>query len=61
MKQNSIPIGFGFAMAMEPEALRNFAVLPEAEKNKVIDRAKHATNKQEMKALITDLSNKTLS
>ncbi len=47
-----LPLGFGFAMAQRPEAMERFAALPEAEREALVNRARGARSKQEMRACV---------
>ena len=61
MDIRGIPLGFGFALAMEPDALRNFAILPQEQRIQVIQRAKTSTDKPSMKQLVSQLASGKLS
>jgi len=50
-----LPLGFGFAMAQRPEAMERFAALPEAEREALVNRARGARSKQEMRACVDAL------
>lgn len=50
-----LPLGLGLAMAQRPEALERFAALPEAERNSLVERARSARSKQEMRACVDSL------
>lgn len=50
-----LPLGLGLAMAQRPEALERFAALPEAERNSLVERARGARSKQEMRACVDSL------
>ncbi len=56
MDIRGIPVGFGFALAMEPDALRNFATLPHSRRSAVVERAKAVSGKAEMRQLIDALA-----
>ncbi len=56
MDIRGIPIGFGFALAMEPDALRNFATLPQDQRSAVIQRARLTASKEEMHKILDDLA-----
>ncbi len=59
MEQTSLvgdlPLGFGMAMAQRPEAMERFAALPEAERQAVLDQARNARSKQEMRSCVDQL------
>ena len=40
---NSLPIGFGMALAMNPPAFNAYSSLTEEEKDALIERARHAS------------------
>jgi len=50
-----LPVGFGLAMAQRPEAMERFAALPEAERQAMVDRARNARSKQEMRSCVDQL------
>lgn len=50
-----LPLGLGLAMAQRPEAMERFAALPEAERNSLVERARSARSKQEMRACVDSL------
>lgn len=50
-----LPLGLGLAMAQRPEAMERFTALPEAERQAVVDQARGARTKQEMRACVDRL------
>lgn len=50
-----LPLGLGLAMAQRPEALERFAALPEAERQAVLDAARAAGSKAEMRSCVDRL------
>lgn len=50
-----LPLGFGAAMAQFPAAMEIFANLPPEERQALIERARSAQSKQEMRACIDSL------
>ena len=50
-----LPLGFGFAMAQRPEAMERFAALPEAERENLVEQARNARTRQEMRACVDQL------
>lgn len=60
MKNNNpsadLPIGFGMALAMNPEAMKAFSSLPESGQKQFIDRAGFVKSKAEMEALVRSLT-----
>ncbi len=55
MKKSDMPVGFGMALAMNPEAMGNFAVLSEAEKQQIIDGTHSVTSKSEMRRYVDNI------
>lgn len=56
MNQNEIPLGFGFALAQNPEAMEHFSTLSAERRSEVLQKAHSVTSKQEMKALVNSLT-----
>lgn len=52
MQQNEMPIGFGMALAMNPEAMQKFAGLPEAVKQEIIRGTHAVSSKSEMRQYV---------
>ena len=52
---NSLPIGFGMALAMNPPAFNAYSSLTEEEKDALIERARHASTEEEMHAIVAKL------
>ena len=50
MDQQQLPQGFSMALSQRPEAMERFAALPAAERQAVIDAARAAGSKAEMRA-----------
>ncbi len=50
-----LPLGLGLAMAQKPEAMERFAALPEAERQALVDQARGARTKQEMRSCVDQL------
>ena len=50
-----LPMGFGMALAMNEPAMRGYAGLTEAEKEKVILRCKDVKTKAQMQKIVDDL------
>ncbi len=57
MSQNHAPDGFGFYLNQNTAAMNRYAQLSQQEKQAFIDRARCATNKDEMYALVASLAN----
>ena len=56
MEKNDLPLGFSYALARNPEAMRNFSLLPESRKSEILQRAHAVSSKEEMRAIVDDLS-----
>lgn len=56
MDRNEMPLGFGFALAQNPEAMMNFANLPEPQRSAVLERAHTASSKYEMQSVVNELA-----
>ena len=52
---NSLPIGFGMALAMNPPAFNAYSSLTEEEKDALIERARYAFTEEEMHEIGTKL------
>ena len=52
MENNEMPIGFGMALAMNPEAMEKFASLPENKKAEIINGTHSVSSKAEMKQYV---------
>ena len=50
-----LPLGLNLAMAQRPDAAARFAALPEAERRSVVEQARNARSKQEMRACVDAL------
>jgi len=56
MTRNDLPLGFSFALAQNPEAMKKFSNLPEPRQYEVLQRASRVSSKDEMQALVNSLS-----
>lgn len=56
MDRSDLPLGFTFALAMNPDAMQNFSQLSESEKDDVVRKARSVSSKAEMNALVNVLS-----
>lgn len=55
MENYDMPIGFGMALAMNPEAMEKFAALPESKKQAII-RGTHSVNsRSEMRQYVENI------
>lgn len=55
MKQHEIPVGFGMALAMNPEAMDQFAQLSDHQKQELINAAHAVNSKNEMQQLVESI------
>lgn len=53
-----MPLGLGLAMAQHPAAMERFSSLPEEERRAVVEQARSARTKQEMRACVDALLKK---
>lgn len=56
MERNEIPLGFGMSLAQNPEAMQKFALLNEAEKQKILEKTHSITSKEEMRQFVNSIS-----
>ena len=52
MDQRELPQGLSLALAQRPEAMERFAALPESERQAIVDAARAAASKKEMRACV---------
>jgi uncharacterized protein YdeI (YjbR/CyaY-like superfamily) len=50
-----VPIGFGMALAMNPNALNTYSAMTEEQKQAILNRAHHAKSEQEMHEIVNSL------
>ncbi|MGN0599777.1 MAG: YdeI/OmpD-associated family protein [Oscillospiraceae bacterium] len=55
MENYEMPIGFGMALAMNPEAMQKFASLPESKKQEIINGTHSVSSKKEMQQYVENL------
>ncbi|MGN1089084.1 MAG: hypothetical protein ACI4Q6_01680 [Huintestinicola sp.] len=55
MEKNEMPVGFGMALAMNPEAMQKFASLPENKKQEIINGTHTVSSKAEMHRYVENL------
>lgn len=55
-KKDEMPLGLGFGLAMNDEAMDHFSNLSDAEKKQVIETARTVQSKKEMNHLIQDIA-----
>ena len=54
--KNEMPMGFVFQLSLNEKAMKNFARMTDEEKNQVLDAARSVTSKEQMKGIVSDLS-----
>ena len=54
--ENNLPLGFSFALAQNPEAMKAFSNFPEAKRTEILNRAKSVASKLEMQEFVNGLS-----
>ncbi|MGN0612836.1 MAG: hypothetical protein ACI4JB_02970 [Porcipelethomonas sp.] len=57
MEQDKIPMGFGMALAMNPEAMEKFALLPEKKKQAIINGTHAVSSRSEMRQYVENIKN----
>lgn len=50
-----VPIGFGMALAMNPNALNTYSAMTEEQKQAILNRAQSAKSEQEMHEIVNSL------
>lgn len=58
MKNYEMPIGFSMALALNPQAMENFAALTEAQKQEIINGTHNIKSKKEMQQYVDNLTKK---
>ena len=53
--ENNLPLGFSFALAQNPEAMKAFSSFPEAKQTEILNCAKSVVSKSEMQELVNGL------
>ena len=54
--EESMPLGFRFALAQNPEAMKKFSSLSQEQQSELIQKARAVSSKREMQALVHSLS-----
>ena len=54
--ENNLPLGFSFALAQNPEAMKAVSNLSVAKQTEILNRAKSVVSKSEMQMLVNSLS-----
>ena len=55
VNRNELPLGFSFALAQNPEAMKVFSNLPESKQSEILQKAHAVTSKNEMQSLVNSL------
>ena len=55
MEKNEMPVGLGMALAMNPEAMQKYALLPEKKKQEIINGTHTISSKAEMKQYVENI------
>lgn len=50
-----VPIGFGMALAMNPNALNTYSAMSEEQKQAILDKAHHARSEREMHEIVNSI------
>ncbi len=53
--QTEMPLGLGFSLAMNQDAMTKFSNLPDSEKRQVIESARNIQSKQQMESFVNSL------
>lgn len=56
MDKNEVPLGFGFALAQNPEAMKHFSSLPKSKQSEILQKAHTVSSKDEMQSLVNGLA-----
>lgn len=59
MERNDLPLGFGFALAQNPDAMQYFSKLPRSKQAEILQKAHAVSSKAEMRSLVSSLSRQT--
>ena len=55
MKQADTPIGFSFALAKNPKAMKTFSSLPQSMQTDILQKASKVSSRAQMQALVDEL------
>ena len=56
MNRNDVPLGFGFALVQNPEAMKYFSALSEEKQSEILQQARSVSSRDEMQSLVASLS-----
>ncbi len=54
--KEEMPLGLGFGLAMNEQAMNSFSSMTEPEKRQVIEAARNVQSKSEMESLVQDIA-----
>ncbi|MBQ3075276.1 MAG: hypothetical protein IJC26_04325 [Clostridia bacterium] len=57
MNRDEMPVGFSMALAMNPEAMRKFAMLTGEQKQEIIQGTHRVKSREEMQRYVDSLAN----
>ena len=55
-----VPLGFGMALSANMDAMNAYASMTDAQKQKLVDRAKNTRSEAEMHQLVNDIANRRI-
>lgn len=56
IKEDGLPVGLGFGLAMNEEAMEQFAAMTEEEKRQVIEAARNMQSREQMQQLVQNIA-----
>ncbi|NCC66623.1 MAG: hypothetical protein EOM14_00315 [Clostridia bacterium] len=56
MDPHELPLGFGMALAQNPDAMKIFSNLTESKQSEILQKAHAVKSKNEMQSLVSNLS-----
>ncbi|MBO5523794.1 MAG: hypothetical protein J5986_09000 [Roseburia sp.] len=56
IKEDGLPVGLGFGLAMNEEAMEQFAAMTEEEKRQVIEAARSMQSREQMQQLVQNIA-----
>lgn len=56
MDMNELPLGFGMALARDPEAMQRFCALPDTQREELLRRVHSVLSRREMEVLVSELT-----
>lgn len=61
MNKNELPLGFGMALAQNEQAMKQFELLNENQKQAVVNKTRKINSKHEMQSFVSCLSDGSLN